>query len=150
MSAFDGAMNKAGHEDTAKTSRVKRLAEEEDYPDEDFEITTTPKVMKLGGGGHSRSGSVFEPGYSKCNCKERSTENDSEEKADCEGDNYKKERPDGDDDRCICAFDRKTTDAWPCYHHKAWTKEVCFGCNEHAFCTKCKFYLTTSLKKCFS
>ena len=134
-------MNKAGHEDQARTERIKRMTSDtEDYPDEDFEITTTPKTRKLGGEGLSRAGSVFEPGYSKCDCNKRSEENLSEEKADCEGDSKKTEMPETDEERCMCAFDRKTTDAWPCYHHKSWTKEICSVCDEHAFCKKCKIW----------
>ncbi|KAE9550741.1 hypothetical protein FO519_006042 [Halicephalobus sp. NKZ332] len=136
LSAFDGAMNKAGNEDQTRSKRIKRLAEEDDYLDEDSKTKTSSKPRKLGGTGHSRAGSVFEPGYSKCNCKERSEETASEEKPDCEGERYKTEQPKEDHERCMCAFDRKTTDAWPCYHHATWTKEVCSVCDEHAFCKK--------------
>uniref|UniRef100_A0AC34PWH4 Uncharacterized protein n=1 Tax=Panagrolaimus sp. JU765 TaxID=591449 RepID=A0AC34PWH4_9BILA len=142
LSAFDGAMTKAGHEDQHRSQRIKRLVEDEDYePEEDFPIATTtttpiPKIKKLGEG-LSVAGSVFEPGYSKCNCNEKSHEDDaSDEKWDCEGEKYKTLEPEGEEDKCMCAFDRKTTDAWPCYHHTKWTPEVCSICDEHAFCKK--------------
>lgn len=94
------------------------------------------------------STSVFEPGYSKCMCEnvDLSTEDGdyiSAEKGECEGEKYKWDKPNGTDDRCICAFDRATNDAWPCYLSAKWTQENCASCDERAFCKKCKLYLSS-------
>lgn len=126
-------MNKAGVDDTKRSDRMKRLAND----------TKKLGTKKLSGDGESNTGSVFEPAYSKCNCMERSEEDLSGEKADCEGEKYKAIEPNGEEDRCICAFDRKTTDAWPCYQHSKWTNEICSVCDEHAFCKQCKLELNT-------
>ncbi|CAD5216182.1 unnamed protein product [Bursaphelenchus okinawaensis] len=113
LTAFDGAMNKAGHSEGNK--REKRASH--------------------------NSSSVFEPGYSKCQCTglETSAETGdivSAEKGECEGEKYKWEKPDGSEDKCICAFDRATNDAWPCYLSHKWSQEVCESCDERNFCLK--------------
>uniref|UniRef100_A0A914Y447 Degenerin mec-4/10 cytosolic domain-containing protein n=1 Tax=Panagrolaimus superbus TaxID=310955 RepID=A0A914Y447_9BILA len=123
LSAFDGAMNKAGDAEISYNSRFKR------------QLTNSKKDFTPDNK-YSNSGSAFEPGYSKCNCKERSDENVSDEKIDCEGEKYKTLQPEGDIDKCLCAFDRKTTDAWPCYSHDSWLNETCAVCDSHAFCKK--------------
>uniref|UniRef100_A0A7E4V225 Amiloride-sensitive sodium channel n=1 Tax=Panagrellus redivivus TaxID=6233 RepID=A0A7E4V225_PANRE len=119
LSAFDGAMTKAG--DTDKEHKRKKRQ-------------TELKAVKSAG--HSHGGSMFEPGYSKCNCQERSQEDDSTEREDCEGEKYKTETPATEKDKCLCAFDRKTNDAWPCYPVEKWGQEMCDTCDEHAFCKK--------------
>lgn len=48
----------------------------------------------------------------------------------------KLDEPTGYDDHCICAFDRNTHDAWPCFLKDSWESTECDTCNEHAFCTK--------------
>ncbi|GMT05278.1 hypothetical protein PENTCL1PPCAC_27452, partial [Pristionchus entomophagus] len=70
-----------------------------------------------------RSGDAyFEPGYSKCKCGKSSSELD------------KYEPPLLEEERCICAFDRITLDAYPCDLVKEWKKSSCLYCNEGAFC----------------
>uniref|UniRef100_A0AC35U3A0 Degenerin n=1 Tax=Rhabditophanes sp. KR3021 TaxID=114890 RepID=A0AC35U3A0_9BILA len=106
-------MNKAG--DSPPISRFKR------------KINTTAET--------SMAGSLFEPGFSKCNCNDASSEID-EGSHECEGEKYKTEVPEKESEKCICAFDRKTNDAWPCYLENHWLKEECATCDDHAFCTK--------------
>lgn len=53
-------------------------------------------------------------GYAKCVCSS-STDGDDAEINECEGDMYKTDEFTADDQKCICAFDRNTKDAWPCY-----------------------------------
>ncbi|KAK6059391.1 Amiloride-sensitive sodium channel [Cooperia oncophora] len=54
----------------------------------------------------------------------------------CKSERTKLDEPTGYDDHCICAFDRNTHDAWPCFLKDAWESTECDTCNEHAFCTK--------------
>ncbi|VDK46802.1 unnamed protein product [Anisakis simplex] len=109
LSAFDGAMSKAG-DSSNNRKRRKRYSNSHE---------------------HIKHASVFEPGYSKCVC-----EDVEDETAECEGEMYKTETPVEISERCICAFDRNTNDAWPCHLEPTWTKEICHTCDEHAFCEK--------------
>lgn len=59
-----------------------------------------------------------------------------DEAAECEGELYKEEAPQEIFERCICAFDRNTSDAWPCHLEPTWAKEFCHSCDDHAFCKK--------------
>ncbi|KAI6177484.1 hypothetical protein M3Y97_00912700 [Aphelenchoides bicaudatus] len=105
LSAFDGAMTKAGVVDTDRSDRIKRLVSDD---------------------GHNSS--VFEPGYSKCKCMdlEDGGEDDVDElKGECDGDRFKWDRILNDAEKCLCAFDRNTNDAWPCYLAGSWTQEMC-------------------------
>ncbi|KHJ97603.1 hypothetical protein OESDEN_02424 [Oesophagostomum dentatum] len=54
----------------------------------------------------------------------------------CKSERTKLDEPTGYDDHCICAFDRNTHDAWPCFLKDTWESTECDTCNEHAFCTK--------------
>lgn len=54
----------------------------------------------------------------------------------CKSERTKLDEPTGYDDHCICAFDRNTHDAWPCFLKDSWESTECDTCNEHAFCTK--------------
>ncbi|KAK6765984.1 hypothetical protein RB195_025725 [Necator americanus] len=54
----------------------------------------------------------------------------------CKSERTKLDEPTGYDDHCICAFDRNTHDAWPCFLKDTWEATECDTCNEHAFCTK--------------
>uniref|UniRef100_A0A158PB13 Degenerin mec-4/10 cytosolic domain-containing protein n=1 Tax=Angiostrongylus cantonensis TaxID=6313 RepID=A0A158PB13_ANGCA len=54
----------------------------------------------------------------------------------CKSERTKLDEPTGVDDYCICAFDRNTNDAWPCFLKDSWESTECDTCNEHAFCTK--------------
>lgn len=49
---------------------------------------------------------------------------------------YKYEEPTGEHDRCICAFDRSTHDAWPCHMKDTWVATTCTSCNSHAYCMR--------------
>ncbi|KJH52915.1 degenerin [Dictyocaulus viviparus] len=54
----------------------------------------------------------------------------------CQSEHTKLDEPRGYEDHCICAFDRNTNDAWPCFLKDTWESTECDTCNEHAFCTK--------------
>ncbi|KAI6188725.1 hypothetical protein M3Y98_00384900 [Aphelenchoides besseyi] len=118
LSAFDGAMNKAGVVDEERSERVRRMVER------DLNVS-----------------SVFEPGYSKCYCEDLHEEVGEiddvvEEKGECQGDRFKWDRPEETDTKCICAFDRSTNDAWPCYPAEKWSRQSCDRCDARAFCKK--------------
>uniref|UniRef100_A0A183V586 Amiloride-sensitive sodium channel n=2 Tax=Toxocara canis TaxID=6265 RepID=A0A183V586_TOXCA len=113
LSAFDGAMSKAGVNPSSRGRRKRAHAHKSDTHD------------------HIKKASVFEPGYSKCVC-----EDVEDEAAECEGELYKEQPPKEISERCICAFDRNTNDAWPCHLEPTWTKQFCHSCDDHAFCKK--------------
>ncbi|CEF63897.1 Na+ channel, amiloride-sensitive family and Degenerin family-containing protein [Strongyloides ratti] len=110
LSAFDGAMNKAGG--IVSESRIKR------------------KTVDM------TAGHLFEPGYSKCDCSVSSGEGSVDDEFECEGNKYKLLEPIGEEDKCICAFDRASKDTWPCYLEEKWIKQKCLSCDDHAVCKK--------------
>uniref|UniRef100_A0A914X6W9 Uncharacterized protein n=1 Tax=Plectus sambesii TaxID=2011161 RepID=A0A914X6W9_9BILA len=107
LSAFDGAMVKAGGTTGAEGAH---------------EIRRRAADMK---------NAVFEPGYSKCECPD-----DGDPDEECDGGTLKYYEPTSVKDKCICAFDRDSTDAWPCHLADVWTKEKCESCDKHAHCKK--------------
>ena len=69
----------------------------------------------------------FEPAYSECNCDGLTGS------MECTTDVTKK--PDDEEKACLCAFDRESGDAWPCYPKADWKEETCGFCDEHSYCT---------------
>uniref|UniRef100_A0A914RSV9 Degenerin mec-10 n=1 Tax=Parascaris equorum TaxID=6256 RepID=A0A914RSV9_PAREQ len=124
LSAFDGAMSKAGVSPSSRRRRKRAHA------------------RKSNPHSHMTKSSVFEPGYSKCVCDDM-----EDEAAECEGELYKEEEPKEIFERCICAFDRNTNDAWPCHLEPTWTKEFCHSCDDHAFCKKSFVAIVTKAKE---
>ncbi|VDN04218.1 unnamed protein product [Thelazia callipaeda] len=108
LTAFDGALNKAGNSPASNdsSSRERRSA-------------------------GSEQASIFEPGFSKCKCEDLNDIGSM-----CEGESYKYELPELSEEKCICAFDRNTKDAWPCYLEASWLKSSCQDCDSRAFCQK--------------
>lgn len=90
-------MKKAGD------SSSEALEEEEETEYDMNGITIQAKRKKRGAGEKG----TFEPANSACECDEEDGSNECEERS--------TEKPSGDNDMCICAFDRQTNDAWPCH-----------------------------------
>ncbi|KAI6226496.1 Degenerin mec-10 [Aphelenchoides fujianensis] len=79
------------------------------------------------GGRHKRSpSSHFEAAYSQCTCEEE----DGELKCEPEV----REKPEGEESTCLCAFDRASEDAWPCYPRSLWETKQCASCDAHGRC----------------
>nr|AAC47264.1 MEC-4 [Caenorhabditis briggsae] len=179
LSAFDGAMGKAGgNKEHDGEKEVITEAPTTPAP------TTKPSRRR---GKRDLSGAFFEPGFARCLCGSQGSSeqedkddekeeemhetttrkpfniNDADEEWDgmeeydnnehyenydveattgmnmmeeCQSERTKFDEPTGFDDRCICAFDRSTHDAWPCFLNGTWETTECDTCNEHAFCTK--------------
>ncbi|CAD5222001.1 unnamed protein product [Bursaphelenchus xylophilus] len=68
----------------------------------------------------------FEASFAKCNCDQK------EDSISCQ--TIVKEQPNSVEDTCMCAFDRETEDAWPCYPHKYWEINSCGYCDETGHC----------------
>lgn len=76
-----------------------------------------------------RAASVsFEPAIAECNCQGDTSS------MECDTDVYKK--PLDEKIACLCAFDRESGDAWPCYPRKNWEQHHCGYCDEHSYCTR--------------
>ncbi|CAD5216048.1 unnamed protein product [Bursaphelenchus okinawaensis] len=83
----------------------------------------------------------FEAAFSKCDCEE------NEGVLECEP--SVKDEPLSSADKCMCAFDRQTEDAWPCYPRKHWNPETCGFCDETGHChLKPKEGSPSEKKKC--
>ncbi|CAI5455769.1 unnamed protein product [Caenorhabditis angaria] len=181
LSAFDGAMGKAGGSNSTAPATP---------PTTEAPTTTTQKPRRRGKRSTDEfsttrfrrsNDAFFEPGYAKCICGEGSSEDvdggdeetvietttpkpydifsydqiKSEEELE-EEDNYENadiaqkdnskmevgcsskdtitEEPTGPDDKCICAFDRATKDAWPCHLAPLWKPSECDNCQLNRIC----------------
>uniref|UniRef100_A0A0N5AKK7 Amiloride-sensitive sodium channel n=1 Tax=Syphacia muris TaxID=451379 RepID=A0A0N5AKK7_9BILA len=71
--------------------------------------------------------SLYEPGYSKCVFENGKYTAPSK---------VKREEPQNRNETCICAFDRYTTDAYPCFPISEWQKSRCTNCTRQALCAK--------------
>uniref|UniRef100_A0A7I4KHJ7 BMA-MEC-4 n=1 Tax=Brugia malayi TaxID=6279 RepID=A0A7I4KHJ7_BRUMA len=100
LTAFDGALNKASQTISSNINQRKQR-----------NAGTVAKAQKA---------STFEPGYSKCIC-----DDSIDTKSECEGEKHKYEKPKNNREKCICAFDRSTKDAWPCHLDIYWSKNIC-------------------------
>uniref|UniRef100_A0A0M3HPY9 Amiloride-sensitive sodium channel n=1 Tax=Ascaris lumbricoides TaxID=6252 RepID=A0A0M3HPY9_ASCLU len=69
----------------------------------------------------------FEPAHSDCTC----TEEDGMLQCEANPKNVPK-----DNSYCLCAFDRESDDAWPCYPKDLWKLEFCEYCDEQNYCSK--------------
>uniref|UniRef100_A0A915ECM7 Uncharacterized protein n=1 Tax=Ditylenchus dipsaci TaxID=166011 RepID=A0A915ECM7_9BILA len=84
------------------------------------------------------------PAYSKCECVKSAYD---ENRLECTADKTsiptsKKDEKSteevedvGSKMKCLCAFDRGSGDAWPCYPHDKWNEQICGFCDKHSFCT---------------
>ncbi|KAE9414547.1 hypothetical protein Angca_007670 [Angiostrongylus cantonensis] len=157
LSAFDGAMEQAGEKqkeastDTGKVSKTKRatglhaaffepgyarcLCGESTGDGDDLVIDGIDSAKNNKKTKRSESFSLSDEDYYLENDGVQSTTavNLMEE---CKSERTKLDEPTGVDDYCICAFDRNTNDAWPCFLKDSWESTECDTCNEHAFCTK--------------
>ncbi|EJW79494.1 degenerin mec-4, partial [Wuchereria bancrofti] len=111
LTAFDGALNKASRIISSNINQRKQRY-----------AGTVEKAQKA---------SMFEPGYSKYIC-----DDSIDTKRECEGEKHKYEKPKNNREKCICAFDRSTKDAWPCYRDFYWSKNICQKCDSGAFCER--------------
>ncbi|CAJ0956463.1 unnamed protein product, partial [Mesorhabditis belari] len=156
LNAYNGAMSSAANKDQEakeqqqdeESERSKRAAIT--HEDLKKKWKTLDKYRMQRANLH-----LFEVGLSRCNCDESEEE---DEKNKDNADEYededalgitlppgkkineckerKYEEPEGDDDRCLCAFDRNTEDAWPCFKIPDWTDEQCASCTADAICQK--------------
>ncbi|KHN70629.1 Degenerin mec-10 [Toxocara canis] len=75
----------------------------------------------------AKSHAKFEPANSDCSCGEE------DGVLQCEA---KVTSMPKDDSYCLCAFDRESDDAWPCYPKEVWKAELCAYCDDQNYCTK--------------
>ncbi|KAI1729851.1 amiloride-sensitive sodium channel domain-containing protein [Ditylenchus destructor] len=116
-----------------RAARTNELlaAEGEETP---TEIETMKRVKR------QLNTTFFEPAYSECNCSKPIREEDLEctaHKTTVPNKNLEEYEEGGIDERamCLCAFDRESGDAWPCYPHQKWSERICGYCDTHSFCT---------------
>ncbi|KAI6188821.1 Degenerin mec-10 [Aphelenchoides besseyi] len=84
--------------------------------------------------------SHFEAAHSKCTCEEE------DDGLKCEPETH--EKPSDDSDICLCAFDRTSEDAWPCFPKKTWTQKQCDSCDSHGYCVEKTEKPTNNRKSC--
>uniref|UniRef100_A0AC34GTL3 Uncharacterized protein n=1 Tax=Panagrolaimus sp. ES5 TaxID=591445 RepID=A0AC34GTL3_9BILA len=118
LNVFDNVMIRAGKVNSEE-DEIRRLAAINDR-----------KALETNIARKKRAGSAasFEPAMSDCNCE------GDESSMECETDVYKK--PLNENITCLCAFDRESGDAWPCYPRKNWEEHICGHCDEHSYCTR--------------
>ncbi|PAV73177.1 hypothetical protein WR25_14292 [Diploscapter pachys] len=122
LSAFQNKMAEAG----GKKQAV------ETFEDEYFEETTTVKPKRGSRRRKPRDASdaehgAFEPAWSACDCDPDDTES-------CTG--RIRDLPRDTSDSCVCAFDRVTDDAYPCFLTARWSNTTCQTCDERNYCKK--------------
>ncbi|CAJ0567782.1 unnamed protein product, partial [Mesorhabditis spiculigera] len=157
LNAFDGAMSTAAQEDEEKRQKATDEAEEAAsrmrrgvtiYEDLKKKWKTLDKFRMQRDNLH-----LFEVGLSKCACEKESEEDEEEQQGlyddyndpeagitmppgkkvhECKERKY--EEPEGEDDKCLCAFDRNTEDAWPCFKIPDWNDQQCASCTADAIC----------------
>ena len=69
----------------------------------------------------------FEPAMAKCACQ------GDQSSMECE--TQVTQKPLDESSACLCAFDRESGDAWPCYPKTKWEEKVCGYCDDHSYCT---------------
>ncbi|KAI6215879.1 Degenerin mec-10 [Aphelenchoides besseyi] len=84
--------------------------------------------------------SHFEAAHSKCTCE------DEDDGLKCEPET--REKPSDDSDTCLCAFDRTSEDAWPCFPKKNWMQKQCDSCDSHGYCVEKTEKPTNDSKAC--
>ncbi|KAI1717254.1 mitochondrial ribosomal protein l28 domain-containing protein [Ditylenchus destructor] len=116
-----------------RAARTNELlaAEGEETP---TEIETMKRVKR------QLNTTFFEPAYSECNCSKPIREEDLEctaNKTSVPNKSLEEYEEGGIEERamCLCAFDRESGDAWPCYPHQKWSERICGYCDSHSFCT---------------
>ncbi|CAB3400023.1 unnamed protein product [Caenorhabditis bovis] len=114
LGVFKSVMTKAGGGNAARVD-----------PDIELDDITLQAKRKKRGVGEK---GTFEPANSACSCEEDGGSDECEERS--------TEIPSGNNDYCICAFDRQTNDAWPCHLRQHWQNTTCQSCDEHFLCSK--------------
>uniref|UniRef100_A0A7E4ZXS8 Amiloride-sensitive sodium channel n=1 Tax=Panagrellus redivivus TaxID=6233 RepID=A0A7E4ZXS8_PANRE len=127
LSVYSNVMDRAG-KFNSKEDEIRRVATLETrkaLQTSDVMTTMSPASPRIRR--ESSKSTSFEPAYADCTCSGRITS--------MECDTDVNSIPKSEEETCLCAFDRDSGDAWPCYPKDKWEEHTCKFCDEHNVCT---------------